>query len=79
MVANNEPPERIELRKKQQRLQTRYDTLLNQENNTKGVFSGQQLSGGLAPQPSQIASARKAFKDAEAELAQYDASHPHSG
>ena len=79
MATNNEAPERAALRKKIQRLQVAYNNLLNQQGNTAGVFPGQQLSGGLAPQPSQIASARKALEDAEAELAQYDASHPRNG
>lgn len=76
MSVENETPERLELRKKLQRCQTTYTGLLDQQENTRGAFPGQQLAGGLAPLPSQIARAKQNMDDAGVALNDYDATHP---
>lgn len=76
MITNDETPERLKLRRKLQQCQRTYAALLSQQKNTRGVFSGQQLAGGLAPSPSQIAKAKQNTDDAEANLKRYDQTHP---
>lgn len=76
MATKNGIHERIALRRKLERCQHQYDTVLKQGQNTAGVFSGGQLSGGLAALPSQIAKAKANLEDAQVALDQYDAEHP---
>lgn len=76
MPVENETPERIKLRINLQQSQRIYAGLLSQQKSTQGVFSSQQLAGGLAPSAFHIDKAKQAMDVAVANLKHYDATHP---